>query len=56
MRNFCLQPKINIPELLSASKITDLINASDSESTLDEDEPDNADLRYVGSEMLLNDF
>jgi hypothetical protein len=34
---FCLQPKINIPEFLSASEITDLMYAIDSELELDED-------------------
>jgi hypothetical protein len=46
---FCLQPKINIPEFLSASEITDV---SDSELELDEDEPDDADLSYVESEIV----
>jgi hypothetical protein len=41
---FCLQPKINIPDFLSASDITDLMYASDSKLELDEDERDNADL------------
>jgi hypothetical protein len=53
---FCLQPEINIPEFLTASKITDLINASNSELVFDGDEPGSIDLSYLESEMLLNAY
>jgi hypothetical protein len=51
-----LQPKINIPEFLSASEIRDVIYASDSELAIDEDEPDNTDLLKKKSEDFWKDI